>query len=84
MKTYMFMYILADEIDKIKKNLGQHVGYWKGLDLEYFKNGPFADKSGGLIIFSAADDDAAEEIISRDPILFDKTVDHYWLKEWVA
>ena len=82
MKIYMFMYILTDDLDKVRKILGHHVGYWKGLELDYFKNGPFADKSGGLILFSAADADAAEEILGKDPLLQGNAVNQYWLKEW--
>ena len=84
MKTYVFMYILAADLDLIKKCLGQHVSYWKGLSLEYYKNGPFADKSGGLIIFSAENEKRAEEVLQQDPLVTEKAVAQYWLKEWVA
>jgi hypothetical protein len=84
MKTYVFMYILTEDIDAIQKCLGLHISYWKGLSLEYYKNGPFADKSGGLIIFSAGDAKRAEDILQNDPLITEKAVVNYWLKEWVA
>lgn len=84
MKTYVFMYILTEEIGVIQKSLGHHIKYWKGLDLGYYKNGPFADKSGGLIIFSAADEKEAEDIVHKDPLLTEKAVADYWIKEWIA
>jgi len=84
MKTFVFMYILTDEIEVIQKSLGRHIKYWKSLDLPYYKNGPFADKSGGLIIFSAADKKEAEDIVSNDPLLNEKAVADYWIKEWIA
>lgn len=84
MKTFVFMYILTDEIEVIQKSLGRHISYWKGLDLAYYKNGPFADKSGGLIIFSAVDIKEAEGVVSKDPLLTEKAVANYWIKEWIA
>lgn len=84
MKTYMFMYILGDDIDTVTKNLGQHVRYWKDLGLEYYKNGPFADKSGGLIIFTVTSHAEAERILAKDPLIKEKAIEQYWLKEWVA
>ena len=84
MKTFVFMYILTDEIEVVKRSLGLHIKYWKGLDLAYYKNGPFADKSGGLITFSAVDKKEAEDIVSKDPLLIEKAVADYWIKEWVA
>jgi uncharacterized protein YciI len=84
MKTFMFMYLLVDDLDRIKAHLGQHVSYWKNLELDYFRNGPFADKSGGLILFSSDSMKQAENIISSDPLVRGEVLLDYWLKEWVA
>lgn len=83
MRTYVFMYILGKDADRVKDCLGQHIRYWKNLELDHFQNGPFADKSGGMIIFSASSTEQAEKTIAQDPLLKKKTIQHYWLKEWV-
>lgn len=84
MRKYAFIYFLGENIDTIKKNLGQHIHYWKGLELDYYANGPFADKSGGLILFSSDNLANAGKIITDDPLVKAKAVQQYWLKEWVS
>jgi len=84
MKKYVLIYFLAENIDTIRKSLGQHIHYWKNLELDYYANGPFADKTGGLIIFSADRLEHAGKIIADDPLLKAKAVKQYWLKEWVS
>lgn len=83
MKLFTFMYLLEQDIEKTKQFLGKHVIYWKGMNFDYFKNGPFADKSGGLIIFSAADEERAKNTIAEDPLLAGGAIKQYWLKEWI-
>jgi len=84
MKTYMFMYLLVEDIDTVKKNLGPHVAYWKSMTFDHFQNGPFADKSGGMIIFSADSPEQAEKLVSQDPLLQEQAIENYWLREWVT
>lgn len=84
MKLFVFMYFLVDDIDQTRKTLGAHVKYWKSRKFEYYKNGPFADKSGGLIIFSAGSQEQAEETVNNDPLLLGEAVKQHWLKEWVT
>lgn len=84
MRTYIFMYLLEEDIARVRDYLGQHVSYWKSLEFDYFKNGPFADKSGGLIIFSSDSLGNAKKIIAQDPLFKGKAVIQYWLKEWVC
>lgn len=83
MKKYAFIYFLDEDIDTIRKSLGRHIHYWKGLRLDYYANGPFADRSGGLILFSSDSLENAEKIIADDPLVAAKAVRQYWLKEWV-
>ena len=84
MKTFIFMYFLGEDVDRTRKNLGQHVAYWKAQNFDYYKNGPFSDKSGGLIMFAADSQEKAEEIIAHDPLLAGKAIKQYWLKEWIS
>jgi len=83
MKKYVFIYFLVENTDIIRKSLGQHILYWKNLELEYYANGPFTDKTGGLIIFSAESPEKAGDIIAEDPLVEAGAVKQYWLKEWV-
>ena len=83
MKTFMFMYLLSGEMETVRKSLGAHVKYWKNLQLEQYRNGPFTDKSGGLILFSVESAARAEAIVAGDPLLTGKAIRKYWLKEWV-
>lgn len=84
MKIFMFMYILADDLATVQASLGRHVSYWKELKFDYFRNGPFADKSGGMILFSSTSLDDAQKIVSQDPLLQNKAIRDYLLKEWIA
>ena len=83
MKLYVFIYFLDEDRAKTLKSLGRHVSYWKGRKFEYFKNGPFADRSGGMIIFSAGGIEAARAIVADDPLLLENAIHQHWLKEWV-
>jgi uncharacterized protein YciI len=84
MRKYAFIYFLREDIDTIRGSLGQHVRYWKSLELDHYVNGPFADRSGGLIVFSSDSPEKAGRIIAEDPLLKAGAVDQYWLKEWIA
>ncbi len=83
MNTYIFMYLLEDDIDTIKKAIGSHIKYWRDRELDYYRGGPFADKSGGLIIFTSSSYETANNIIAKDPFLTEKVLKEYWLKEWI-
>jgi uncharacterized protein YciI len=83
MKLFSFIYFLDEDVEKTKQVLGEHVTYWKKKDLKYFRNGPFADKSGGLIIFSATDEGEAAKMVAVDPLLKGGAVRQHWLKEWI-
>jgi len=83
MKLFVFMYLFTEDLEKIRKTLGSHVKYWRNLELSHYQNGPFTDKSGGLIIFSADGLDRARDIIASDPLLPAGALRQYWLKEWI-
>jgi uncharacterized protein YciI len=83
MKLFIFIYFLNDDIERTKQFLGQHIQYWKNHKFEYFRNGPFTDKSGGLIIFSTQGLEEAKEIVAQDPLLMGNAIKQYWLKEWI-
>jgi uncharacterized protein YciI len=84
MKLFSFIYFLNEDIGNTQKFLGKHVTYWKSMKFEYFKNGPFADKSGGLIIYSSGSLEMAREIVANDPLILGNAVKQDWVKEWIA
>ncbi|MBU0673397.1 MAG: YciI family protein [Proteobacteria bacterium] len=84
MSTYVFIYFMVDDVETVKRHLGAHVKYWKSLKLDSLRNGPFTDKSGGLIMFNAASPQIARERIELDPFVTEKVLKEYWLKEWVS
>ena len=46
--------------------------------------GPFADRSGGLIIFNADSGEQAEQLVAGDPFIREDLLDRHWVKEWVV
>ena len=86
MRLYTFIYFLGEDLEKVKESLGDHITYWRKRkkELEFFRNGPFADKSGGLIIFSSSGFYEAEKLVNNDPLITEKVLKNYWLKEWIS
>ena len=83
MRTYIFMYFLVDDVEKIKSTIGPHVNYWRNQEFDDYRGGPFTDKTGGLIIYSSNSYEEANEIINNDPFIKEGTLKEYWLKEWI-
>ncbi len=83
MKIFVFKYMMGDKPEKIKAKVPLHIAHWKNQNIEYYKGGPFADRSGGLITFSATNIDEAKRTISKDPFMAEDVLDHYIIKEWL-
>lgn len=83
MKIFVFKYMMVDNPEKIKAKVPLHIEYWKNQNFEYYKGGPFVDRSGGLITFSATTIDEAKRIVSKDPFMAGNVLDHYMIKEWL-
>jgi uncharacterized protein YciI len=77
-----YMYFMADKPHSIQAAAPAHVGYWREQALSGYLGGPFADRSGGLILFDAADRRQAEELVSRDPFVREGLVKDRWVREW--
>lgn len=84
MNTYVFFYLMGDSPDRIRETVPLHVAYWEGLGLPDYAGGPFADRSGGLITFSAASDAEAERMASGDPFIGAGVIARRWLKQWIV
>lgn len=84
MNRYAFFYLMNDAQQMIREAVPRHVAYWNGLGLPDYAGGPFADRSGGLITFSAPSQADAESIVAKDPFVIEGLIATQWLKQWVV
>jgi uncharacterized protein YciI len=82
-KLFAFFYLMRSDASGIRDAVPEHVAYWKGARLDGYRGGPFADRSGGLITFRAADLEAASAIVERDPFVLRGLLQQRWTKEWL-
>jgi uncharacterized protein YciI len=69
-----------DAFDKVMPAMMAYLGQLKASG-KLKHSGPFADYSGGLDIFEAADQEEATKIAEEDPLIVNK-LGTYELKEW--
>ncbi len=79
-----YFYFMKEEPDRVRDVAPRHASYWHALALGRYRGGPFADRSGGLIVFDSATQEHAERLASRDPFLREELLDRHWIKEWLA
>jgi hypothetical protein len=84
MKQYVYFYFMKNEPEKICRIVPEHIAYWRNCNALGYKGGPFADRSGGMISFSAAVPEEAERLIAADPFVLEGLMDNKWLKEWLV
>ena len=83
MKQYVYFYLMKQGRDeKIKQLVPHHEDYWEDLNLPGYEGAPFADATGGMIIFDALDEEYAEDVIKNDPFNKQQIVERWYLKEW--
>ena len=82
-RKFAYFYFMKNEPDKIGSHVPAHIAYWKNAKLPSYSGGPFADRTGGLIIFDAEDLPKAEEIVNKDPFVTADLIENGWVKEWV-
>ena len=82
-RRFLYFYFNRNEPDKIRQVVPAHVQYWKNANLQGYTGGPFADRTGGLIIFVAASLEEATGIIMQDPFILEDLIDQKWIKEWL-
>ncbi len=81
---FAFFYLFKEgTAQAVEKAVPDHVSYWKELAPEYYRGGPFADRSGGMIVFSAGDPIEAARIAMGDPFVLEDLHEVRWIKEWV-
>jgi uncharacterized protein YciI len=84
MPRFAYVYFNRSAPDRVGPVVPAHVQYWHAADLPEYRGGPFADRSGGLITFGAADLAAAAAIVVQDPFVLEDLIEQSWLKEWQA
>lgn len=82
-KLFVFFYLMRNDVPGIREAVPEHVAYWQGARLDGYRGGPFADRSGGLITFRAADLEQASAIVERDPFVSRGLLQQRWTKEWL-
>jgi uncharacterized protein YciI len=70
--------------EKIGEIVPKHVEYWQSLNLNGYRGGPFADRTGGLILFELDNLEEAADIISNDPFGLEDLLEQKWIKEWMV
>ena len=83
MKRFVYFYLMRNTPDAIGQLVPAHVQYWQGRDVPDYMGGPFADRTGGLIMFSAASLDDARHIVMDDPFVREQLIEQRWIKEWL-
>ena len=84
MKHFLYFYLMRNTPEAIRQMVPQHVEYWHSRDLPHYMGGPFADRTGGLITFAAANLGDAEQIIMDDPFVRERLIEQSWIKEWLV
>ncbi len=81
-KVFIFFYLNIPDGEKVGEVVPAHVEYWKSRKTENQMEGPFTDKSGGMILFSADSMQDAMKIVADDPFVQNNLLDKQWVKEW--
>ena len=79
-----YFYFMKPEPERVRTVAPRHAAYWQGLALPDYRGGPFADRSGGLILFDSNSAHEAEEVVARDPFVHERLLERHWVKEWAA
>jgi uncharacterized protein YciI len=83
-KHFVYFYFNRNDPEKIREVVQEHVQYWKTANLNGYIGGPFGDRTGGLISFTALSLDEALEITLQDPFALKDLISEKWIKEWIA
>jgi uncharacterized protein YciI len=84
MPRFIFCYTMTDDTERVRAAVPAHVTYWRDAAVDDYLGGPFADRSGGLITFSAAGATEAGALVDRDPFQAAGVIRDVWIREWLA
>jgi uncharacterized protein YciI len=80
---FAYFYFMSGDPGRVRATAPRHVAHWRGLGLNDYLGGPFEDRTGGLITFSAGDVMEAQRAVETDPFVVEGLVGPSWLKHWV-
>jgi uncharacterized protein YciI len=81
-RRFAYIYFMKPLEGPIRETVPLHVEYWRSRNLAGYIGGPFADRSGGLITFEAANAEEAAATVEADPFIARGVIETRWLKEW--
>ncbi len=81
-RSFVFFYLMKPQPEQIREAVPLHVEYWKSRHLPGYSGGPFADRSGGLIVFDATSLEEATRIVDGDPFIDGGLLQSRWIREW--
>jgi uncharacterized protein YciI len=79
---FVYLYFMADDPARVRSVAPSHAEHWHGLNLNEYRGGPFADRTGGLITFVIDELAHAEAAVAGDPFVREGLLERYWLREW--
>jgi uncharacterized protein YciI len=77
-----YFYLMKPDFNSVRAVAPDHASYWRDLRLPEYVGGPLADRSGGLITFSAESIEEAELLVAGDPFVRADVLSGSWPKEW--
>jgi uncharacterized protein YciI len=80
---YAYVYFMKADPDRVRAAVPEHVSHWRGLHLDGYLGGLFEDRSGGLIIFEAEDDEQAQSAVNSDPFVLGGLLETYARRRWM-
>jgi uncharacterized protein YciI len=83
MNRFVYFYFNRRTPERISEVIPAHVCYWQTAHVADYQGGPFADRTGGLIVFAAKDLQQATAIIRQDPFVSEDLIEEKWIKEWL-
>ena len=81
-KQFVFFYFFKVTPERLMEVVPAHREYWDDIGPAEYTGGPFADRDGGMIIFSAGSLEEAEKTAQGDPFVTEGIIDQMWVREW--
>lgn len=84
MRKFAYIYFMKNDPALIQSLVPKHVEYWHRENPPGYAGGPFADRSGGMILFDSDDQQQASLLAGKDPFRTDGAIEKYEVKEWLV
>lgn len=81
-QLYAYFYFMQGQPEDARALVPSHVSYWQDMRLGGYRGGPFADYTGGMILFRTSSEERAQELVAGDPFVKGDVIGESWLKAW--